>query len=114
MNAIVTITAHSRCDDPSVDASSACTHDCCRMDYQKQFGNTVRRLRGNQGWSQEDLAEFSGLHRTYISGIERGVRNPSLSIIIQVAKALKVHPSLLFSEKVEDEKQERIQHQRRA
>lgn len=79
------------------------------MDYQKQFGKTVRKLRSDRKWSQEDLAEFSGLHRTYISGIERGIRNPSLSIIIQIAKALKVHPSLLFTEKVEDGKQGRIQ-----
>jgi transcriptional regulator with XRE-family HTH domain len=48
--------------------------------------------------SQEGLAELSGLHRTYISGIERGVRNPTLSIILQIANALKVRPSELLCE----------------
>jgi transcriptional regulator with XRE-family HTH domain len=74
------------------------------MNYQKQFGKTVRKFRNSRGWSQEDLAEFSGLHRTYISGIERGVRNPSLSIIVQIATALEVHPSLLFGKGMEDGK----------
>jgi transcriptional regulator with XRE-family HTH domain len=60
------------------------------------FGERIRELRAERGLSQEDLAECSGLHRTYISGIERGVRNPTLSIILQIASALKVHPSELF------------------
>jgi transcriptional regulator with XRE-family HTH domain len=72
------------------------------MNFQKQFGLTVRKFRSQLGWSQEELAEHSELHRTYISGIERGVRNPSLSIILQIAKALRVHPKFLFGEKADD------------
>ena len=66
------------------------------MDHCKRFGAAIRNLRLRRGWSQEDLAEVSGLHRTYISGVERGVRNPTLSIIIQIANALKVAPSALL------------------
>jgi transcriptional regulator with XRE-family HTH domain len=62
-----------------------------------QFGERIRLLRGERGLSQEDLAERSGLHRTYISGIERGIRNPTLSIILQIASALGVPVTELFS-----------------
>lgn len=65
----------------------------------KNFGANIRKLRLKRGWSQEDLAEFSGLHRTYVSGIERGIRNPTLSIIILIAKALEVPPSALLNER---------------
>jgi transcriptional regulator with XRE-family HTH domain len=60
------------------------------------FGDTVRKLRHDKGLSQEKLAELSGLHRTYIGGIERGERNIGLLNIIQLAKALGVVPSALF------------------
>jgi len=61
------------------------------------LGQNVRRLRERKGWSQETLAECSGLHRTYISGIERGTRNPTVTIISQLAVALSVKPSDLLS-----------------
>ena len=54
----------------------------------KRFGCKVRDLRLAQGMSQEALAEKSGLHRTYIGGIERGERNISLINIEKIAKAL--------------------------
>jgi len=57
----------------------------------------VVALRSRLGWSQEQLAEQSGLHRTYISGIERGVRNPTLSIIARLASALGVTPAALLA-----------------
>lgn len=60
------------------------------------FGANVRRLREAKGWSQDNLSEVSGLHRTYISGIERGVRNPTIKIVNEIAKALDVEIGELF------------------
>ena len=48
----------------------------------------VKRLRKERGWSQEDLADEAGLDRTYISGIERVVKNPTISVIERIAVAL--------------------------
>lgn len=67
------------------------------------FGDTVRKLRTMNGLSQEELAEKSGLHRTYIGSIERGERNVSLQNIIRIAKALSVKPCELL-EGVSDER----------
>jgi transcriptional regulator with XRE-family HTH domain len=60
------------------------------------FGRRVRELREQRGLSQEQLAHESGLHRTYVGGIERGERNPSLINIARIATALDVHISELF------------------
>lgn len=46
------------------------------MNIWRQVGRNVKRIRKVRGWSQEELAFESDLHRTYISGIERGARNP--------------------------------------
>lgn len=59
----------------------------------RQFGLEVRRRRTKLGLTQEDFAAASGLHRTYISGIERGARNPTLEIILRISRALKCEPS---------------------
>ena len=48
----------------------------------------MRRLRKDRGWSQEALADEAGLDRTYISGIERRVRNPTVTVVDRVASAL--------------------------
>ena len=56
----------------------------------KILGDNVKNIRQKQGLSQEDLAEKSGLHRTYIGGIERGERNVSLLNIERIAKALSI------------------------
>jgi len=66
------------------------------MDVRKLIGDNVREIRQKHGWSQEDLAHESGLHRTYISGIERGVRNPTATVIERLAVTLSVRPSALF------------------
>jgi transcriptional regulator with XRE-family HTH domain len=50
----------------------------------------IRILRATRGWSQETLAELSGLHRSYISGIERAQRNVSLDNIEKIAHAFEV------------------------
>lgn len=57
-------------------------------DIQKRFGDKLREIRKNKSLSQEELAFKSGLHRTYISDIERGSRNVSLKNIERIAKAL--------------------------
>lgn len=56
----------------------------------KRFGNNVKKLRQNIGWSQKDLSSKSGLHRTYIGSIEKGGRNVSLINIERIAKALDI------------------------
>lgn len=55
-----------------------------------KFGLNVARLRAAKGFSQEKLAEKAGIDRTYVSGIERGVRNPGIKTVLQIAKALGV------------------------
>ena len=59
------------------------------------FGEHVRTLRNKAGVSQEALASKAHMHRTYLSGIERGERNVSLINIVKLAKALNVPPSEL-------------------
>jgi len=63
----------------------------------KDFGLVVRKHRKAKGFSQESLALKAEVHRTYIGGIERGERNPTLTMIFRIAKALKVHPSHLLN-----------------
>lgn len=57
---------------------------------QKKFGERLKKQRNKLGISQEELGFRSGLGRTYISGIERGTRNPSLKNLGRIAKALKI------------------------
>jgi transcriptional regulator with XRE-family HTH domain len=66
------------------------------MDIRRQVGLNVRQIRKERGWSQEDLAFESGLDRTYISGVERGVRNPTVLVLSELAQALKVPPARLL------------------
>jgi len=61
------------------------------------FGRAIRRTRDEQGLSQEALADACELDRTYISGIERGLRNPSLTNILRIAAALQTLPAELFA-----------------
>lgn len=66
-------------------------------DIRKIIGNNVRLLRKQLKITQEELAFRTGLHRTYVSGIERGERNPTILIIAKIAKALDVNPQELIS-----------------
>ncbi len=68
-----------------------------RQSIVVHFGQSVRNLRLRLGISQEELAERADLHRTYISGIERGARNVTLRSIERLAKALGVSTSDLLS-----------------
>ena len=60
------------------------------MDIRQQVGRNLKRIRKEKGMSQEELAFESGLHRTYISGIERGARNPTVLKLAELAKTLRV------------------------
>lgn len=62
----------------------------------KKFGTRVQSLRNQAGISQGKLAELAEMHRTYISGIERGERNVSLINIIRLANALSISVSKLM------------------
>ena len=62
------------------------------------FGAAVRRLRRERGWSQEELADRVGIHRTYIGDVERGRRNIGLVNIGRIASALRVTLSALMDE----------------
>jgi len=55
-----------------------------------QFGKNLRKIRGEKELSQGDIAKKLGVHRSYISGLERGKRNPSLVTVRKIAKALGV------------------------
>lgn len=59
------------------------------LDIRIRFGRAIRRIREEQGINQEEAAERCGLHRTYYSGIERGVRNVSLVNIERIGRGLK-------------------------
>jgi transcriptional regulator with XRE-family HTH domain len=64
----------------------------------KALGQRIRELRDAKGWSQERLAEAAYLDRSYLAGIERGLRNPSVRSLLKIAGALKVRIGELFSE----------------
>jgi transcriptional regulator with XRE-family HTH domain len=58
------------------------------VDIRKRLGANVRRLRLEKGWSQEEFADRAGIHRTYVSDIERGARNPTITVVEKLARPL--------------------------
>lgn len=60
------------------------------------LGAEIRKARVLKGLSQETLGELAGLDRTYISGVERGVRNPTITSVKRIADALDENLSRLF------------------
>ena len=64
----------------------------------KSFGSILRKRRIQRGLSQETLAERARLHPTYVSMVERGIRNPTLDVAARLANALNVHLSVLIDE----------------
>ena len=60
------------------------------------FGEQVRRIRLERGWSQEHLADVAELDRSYVGCIERGERNVSIENICKLTEALEVSPAKLF------------------
>ncbi len=68
------------------------------MDLLQAFGLTLKRLRKIKAWSQEELAYHSGLDRTYISLLERGLRNPTLNTIFSIANCMGYKPEQFIHE----------------
>lgn len=68
------------------------------MDWRAIVGNNIRKLRKRRGLSQEALALDAEIDLTYLGGIERGKRNPSLLVMVRIAERLGVHPSKLLQE----------------
>lgn len=68
------------------------------MEPRGQFAVNLRRLRENAELTQDGLSDLSGLHTTEISRLERGVRDPRLSTIVRLARALRVEPAQLLAE----------------
>ena len=74
----------------------------CPMCAQKsrsivdRFPQLLRKVRTDKGLSQEELADLAGLHRTYISQIERGLKSPSLRSLEQIANGLEITLSELL------------------
>lgn len=66
------------------------------MDIRRRVGQNVAKYRKDLDLSQEKLAFDCKLHRTYISGVERGIRNPTIVVLAKVAKALKIPPGRLL------------------
>lgn len=77
---------------------SVSTDGGTERERRQQFGRRVRVLRKERGLSQERLGARSGLHRTYVSSVERGQRNVSLDAIYALAKGLAVPAGELFDE----------------
>ncbi len=68
------------------------------MEIRRRLALNMKRLREAQGISQEELADRAGVHRTYISGVERGVRNPTVTVLDKIAKGLGEAASALLAE----------------
>jgi transcriptional regulator with XRE-family HTH domain len=68
----------------------------------RQFGLEIKRRRTEMGITQEEFADRSGLHRTYISGIERGGRNPTIDIVFEIARALACDPADIMPSTVDE------------
>lgn len=67
------------------------------MNIQQRVGRNIRKYREEKELSQEQLAFETGMHRTYISGIERGIRNPTVVILERLAEKLGVSPADLLA-----------------
>lgn len=72
------------------------------MESQKLIGINIRRLRLERGVSQADLANLSGVDRTYVSRLERVVENPTVGILDRISAALEVSTAELFAPPSED------------
>jgi transcriptional regulator with XRE-family HTH domain len=60
------------------------------VDVRARLARNLRQYRLARAWSQEDFADRAGLHRTYVSDLERGARNPTIAVVDKLARALEV------------------------
>jgi transcriptional regulator with XRE-family HTH domain len=60
------------------------------------FGAVIAEMRRSAGFSQEALAERAGVHRTYVSQLERGLKSPTLAVLMKLAEALDTKPSKIL------------------
>jgi transcriptional regulator with XRE-family HTH domain len=67
------------------------------VEIRARLARNVRALREAQGWSQEDYADRAGIHRTYVSDIERAKRNPTITVVEKLAAPLQVSASDLLA-----------------
>jgi transcriptional regulator with XRE-family HTH domain len=72
-----------------------------RRRVARAFGAVLRNARNRQGLSQEALSEGANIDRTFPSLLERGLRTPTLLVVIEIAQALGVEPAQLVSETLE-------------
>lgn len=68
------------------------------VDIRQRLARNLRRLRTARGWSQEAFAFEAGIHRTYLSDLERGARNPTIAILEKLALPLGVTASVLIGD----------------
>ncbi|MEE4185176.1 MAG: helix-turn-helix transcriptional regulator [Gammaproteobacteria bacterium] len=68
------------------------------MDIRLSLARNVKHHRTRLGWSQEALADEADVHRTYVSQVERGLRNPTIAIVARLAEALNVPPAALLEQ----------------
>jgi len=66
------------------------------MDIRTRLARNLRTLRKEKGWSQEAFADEAGIHRTYVSDLERGARNPTIMLVDKLASALGVKAGRLL------------------
>lgn len=68
------------------------------VDINKALGKVLAKHRTGAKISQEELADRAGIHRTYVSQIERGLKSPTLSVLIEISKSLNTTASSLIAE----------------
>ena len=67
------------------------------MDIRQRLARNLRALREQKGWSQEQYAFEAGIHRTYVSDIERGARNPTITVVEKLARPFGITASELLT-----------------
>ena len=67
------------------------------MDIRQRLASNLRRLRQEKGWSQEEYADRAGVHRTYVSDLERGARNPTITVVEKLSVPFQVTAGSLLN-----------------